>query len=92
MQRAFAVVLSSLCVIGCPRTDAADSVPTVSKPEGKESAEGAAEEEPVAGIKVGNVAPDFEVKDEAGNSVKLSQHRGKQAVLLAFYPKDFTGG
>jgi hypothetical protein len=90
MQRAFALVLSSLCVIGCPRTDAADSVPTVSEPEGKDAA--AAKEEPVSGIKVGNVAPEFEVKDEAGNTVKLSQHRGKQPVLLAFYPKDFTGG
>jgi cytochrome oxidase Cu insertion factor (SCO1/SenC/PrrC family) len=89
MERAFALVLSSLCVIGCPRTDAADSVPTVSEPEGKEAA---AKEESVTGIKVGNVAPDFEVKDEAGNIVKLSQHRGKQPVLLAFYPKDFTGG
>ena len=89
MQRAFALALSSLCVIGCPRTDTADSVPTVSKPAGEEAA---AEEEPVEGIKVGDVAPDFEVKDEAGNTVKLSQHRGKQAVLLAFYPKDFTSG
>ncbi|AMM52542.1 thiol peroxidase [Rufibacter sp. DG15C] len=42
-------------------------------------------------LEVGNVAPDFEVKDQDGNLVKLSQFRGKK-VALYFYPKDDTSG
>jgi hypothetical protein len=41
---------------------------------------------------VGQPAPDFEVRDETGSVVRLADHRGKQPVLLAFYPKDFTSG
>ncbi|GAA4300531.1 thioredoxin-dependent thiol peroxidase [Nibribacter koreensis] len=42
-------------------------------------------------LEVGNVAPDFEVKDQDGNLVKLSDFRGKK-VTLYFYPKDDTSG
>ncbi len=41
------------------------------------------------GIKVGDKAPEFELVDEDGNSVKLSQFKGKN-VVLAFYPFDFS--
>jgi hypothetical protein len=44
------------------------------------------------GAPVGSLATDFSVGDEAGHTVKLSDLRGKQPVLLAFYPKDFTQG
>ncbi|MEP7289603.1 MAG: peroxiredoxin [Chloroflexota bacterium] len=40
---------------------------------------------------VGEIAPDFEVLDDEGKSVKLSDFRGKKVVLY-FYPKDFTSG
>ncbi|MFL5359167.1 thioredoxin-dependent thiol peroxidase [Archangium sp.] len=39
----------------------------------------------------GNPAPDFQLKDQNGNDVKLSQLRGKNVVLY-FYPKDNTPG
>lgn len=42
--------------------------------------------------KVGDKAPDFTAKDQDGNTVKLSDFEGKQAVLLYFYPKDNTPG
>jgi len=42
-------------------------------------------------LKVGDPAPDFEVLDHNGNSVKLSDFRGKKLVLW-FYPKADTGG
>jgi peroxiredoxin Q/BCP len=42
-------------------------------------------------IKEGDAAPDFEVKDAEGNTVKLSDLRG-QKVVLYFYPKDDTPG
>jgi thioredoxin-dependent peroxiredoxin len=40
---------------------------------------------------VGDTAPDFELVNDEGKSVKLSDYRGKKVVLY-FYPKDFTSG
>ncbi|MFV9503505.1 MAG: thioredoxin-dependent thiol peroxidase [Oscillochloridaceae bacterium umkhey_bin13] len=42
-------------------------------------------------LTVGAPAPDFELLDETGTVVKLSDLRGKQ-VILYFYPKDDTSG
>jgi len=36
-------------------------------------------------------APDFELPDSGGTPVRLSQYRGKGAVVVYFYPKDDTG-
>jgi len=43
-------------------------------------------------LTVGMIAPDFTLKDEEGTERKLSDYLGKKNVVLAFYPKDFTGG
>eukprot|EP00762_Andalucia_godoyi_P004517 ANDGO_05098.mRNA.1 Peroxiredoxin Q len=42
-------------------------------------------------IKAGDAAPDFSLKTEAGETVTLSQFRGKPVVLF-FYPKADTFG
>ena len=42
-------------------------------------------------LKEGDKAPDFDSKDQNGNSVKLSDLAGKRVVLY-FYPKDDTPG
>jgi thioredoxin-dependent peroxiredoxin len=42
-------------------------------------------------IEIGKEAPDFEAKDQNGNTIKLSDYRGKKVVLY-FYPKDQTPG
>ena len=42
-------------------------------------------------LKEGDNAPDFTVKNQNGESVKLSDYRG-QRVVLYFYPKDDTPG
>lgn len=42
-------------------------------------------------LAVGTVAPDFTVKDTNGNTVTLSEFKGK-TVVLYFYPKDDTPG
>ena len=42
-------------------------------------------------IEEGKPAPDFELKSESGDSVRLSELRGKPVVLY-FYPKDDTPG
>jgi peroxiredoxin len=43
-------------------------------------------------IEKGEKAPDFAAKNQKGEEVKLSSFKEKRNVLLAFYPKDFTGG
>lgn len=42
-------------------------------------------------IEVGDKAPDFELKDNHGATVKLSDFRGAKNVVLLFYPFAFTG-
>jgi len=42
-------------------------------------------------IEVGQVAPDFSAKDQNGETITLSQFKGKKIVLY-FYPKDNTPG
>jgi peroxiredoxin Q/BCP len=43
-------------------------------------------------LKVGDAAPTFEAKDDAGKDWKSSDHAGKKAVVVFFFPAAFTGG
>lgn len=42
-------------------------------------------------LKEGMSAPDFKAKDQDGNTISLSDYKGKNVVLY-FYPKDNTPG
>ena len=42
-------------------------------------------------LSIGEKAPDFDVNDQDGNNIKLSDYLG-QKVVLYFYPKDQTPG
>jgi peroxiredoxin len=42
-------------------------------------------------LEVGQEAPDFTLQNQFGEDVKLSDFRGKQNVVLVFYPMAFTG-
>ena len=42
-------------------------------------------------LSVGDVAPDFELKDQHGQTVRLSSLRGHKAALVVFYPWAFSG-
>ena len=44
---------------------------------------------PPTGVEVGNIAPDFELRDSENKTWRLSNHRGK-VVAFVFYPKDET--
>ncbi len=45
-----------------------------------------------ADLKVGDRAPDFTLKASDGKTYKLADFAGKQAVVIAWFPKAFTGG
>ncbi len=45
-----------------------------------------------ADLKVGDAAPKFAAKDDTGKDWKSEDHVGKKAVVVYFYPADFTGG
>jgi len=43
-------------------------------------------------LEVGDPAPDFELEASDGNTYALRDFRGKQAVVLAWFPKAYTRG
>ncbi len=43
-------------------------------------------------LKVGDMAPDFSLPGTDGKVHTLADYRGKQAVVLAWFPKAFTSG
>jgi hypothetical protein len=45
-----------------------------------------------AELKVGDLAPPFTLQGSDGRTYSLADYRGKQAVVLAWFPKAFTGG
>jgi len=45
-----------------------------------------------AEVKVGDTAPDFALQASDGKTYKLSDFKGKKAVVVAWFPKAFTGG
>ena len=42
-------------------------------------------------LKIDTVAPDFELQNQFGETVRLSQFRGVKPVVLVFFPLAFTG-
>lgn len=43
-------------------------------------------------VAIGEAAPDFELKNAAGKAFKLSSFKGKQPVVIFFYPADNSPG
>ena len=48
--------------------------------------------DPAMRLGIGDTAPDFSLSASNGKTVKLSDYRGQKRVVLAFFPKAFTGG
>ncbi len=40
---------------------------------------------------IGDQAPDFELPNQNGEPIRLSEYRGKKSVVVVFYPMSFTG-
>jgi peroxiredoxin Q/BCP len=43
-------------------------------------------------LRVGDSAPDFDLAASDGRRYRLSDYRGRQSVVIAWFPKAFTGG
>ena len=43
-------------------------------------------------MNVGDLAPNFTLPGSDGKTYKLSDYKGKKAVVVAWFPKAFTGG
>ncbi|MDG2018090.1 MAG: redoxin domain-containing protein [Porticoccaceae bacterium] len=43
-------------------------------------------------LDVGDVAPNFSLQASDGNTYSLEQFKGKQAIVMAWYPRAFTSG
>ncbi len=41
-------------------------------------------------VKVGDTAPDYEMRNQEQLKVTLSEFKGKKNVVVVFYPADFT--
>ena len=46
----------------------------------------------VSALEVGDIAPDFELQGSDGQTHRLSDYRGKKAVVVAWFPKAYTRG
>lgn len=49
-------------------------------------------EAPAPKLNVGQQAPAFSLPATSGRTIELSEFKGKKKVVLAFFPKAFTGG
>lgn len=55
-------------------------------------ATGSSAQQPGPELKVGDAAPDFTLPGSDGKTYKLSDFKGKKAVVVAWFPKAFTSG
>jgi peroxiredoxin Q/BCP len=46
----------------------------------------------MARLHIGHVAPPFDLVGSDGRNHRLEDHVGKRTVVLAWFPKAFTGG
>ena len=85
------VIGLGVCGLSCQRAaqPAANTASVSATPAGAGAQQPAA---PQTQLKVGDPAPDFTLTDTEGQTVKLSDFRGKKNVVLAFYVLAFTGG
>ena len=76
-----------------PATPATSQPATAAKPAAAPAPPPAADPKPAApALAVGDPAPDFALPGSDGHVHRLADDRGKRAVVLAWFPKAFTGG
>jgi cytochrome oxidase Cu insertion factor (SCO1/SenC/PrrC family) len=89
------VLLAVLLLGGCQKAARPDAGSQKGTPANTPAGDRAASGQPAAPathLKPGDPAPDFALTDTEGQTVRLSDFRGKKNVVLAFYVLAFTGG
>lgn len=93
MRQLAVSVVSLLAAASChksPRTAATATPGTQGSAPAPAAATAAAP--PASTLEVGSMAPDFALPGSDGQVHHLSDDRGKRVVILAWFPKAFTGG
>ena len=84
----------SLCGLTCQRAGQGSDANAVNSSGGAQAVASPSQQQqqdaPQTHLKVGDRAPDFELTDTEGQKVRLSDFRGKQNVVIAFYPLAWT--
>ena len=78
--------LAAGVIAQAPAAPAAGQAPRAGGPAANGPVEGSVE------LKVGDMAPDFNLQASDGKTYRLSDFRGKQAVVVAWFPRAFTQG
>jgi peroxiredoxin Q/BCP len=91
LRRLAFCALGSALLTACSKEPGPTPAPTGAAGTGAPTAAGAGAASP-AGLRVGDMAPDYDLTGSDGKQHKLSDHRGKEAVVIAWFPKAFTGG
>ena len=86
--RALPGAAALLAIATLPLISAADSPPPA-PPAGSAPAAAAPAAKP---LEAGDAAPAFKLQGSDGKTYSLEDFKGKKAVVLAWFPKAFTGG
>jgi thioredoxin-dependent peroxiredoxin len=88
--------LGGLLLTACSKEPGPTPAPTgavgTAAPKAAGAGSGAGAAANPAGLEVGDTAPNFDLMASDGKQHKLSDHVGKEAVVVAWFPKAFTGG
>ncbi len=84
--------LAMTAVAACGQTSQPAATPQAQPSASPQAQQAQQPVAPQTHLKVGDLAPDFTLRDTEGKEVKLSEYRGKKSVVLAFYVLAFTGG
>jgi len=84
-MRVLMTLMAGLSMAGAAMAQTPTPVPPVGQAP-------AAAPAPVFTVKAGDVAPAFSLQGSDGKTYTLADFAGKKAVVLAWYPKAFTGG
>src|SRR5262245_21295328 len=84
---------AALVVLGLPWLLAADGPPAAKPPAaGAPAANAPAAPAEAKPLEAGDPAPPFRLQGSDGKTYSLQDFKGKKAVVLAWFPKAFTGG
>lgn len=93
MSRWIVLSLAACLATACGSSDAGSKSASPSADTAKASSTGPTPAPaPAPALKTGDVAPAFSLQGSDGRSHALADHAGKEAVVVAWFPKAFTGG